>query len=128
MNAATITDLDTAAAAISRITDSRNEIFRGQFQVWFTWMDGVLDFHRTQFLFRHATPEELEQHKALLGAAVRNCHLFLALIAPPDVYEPDLVGQLKVRIQQLQDAYDTFHDGTLSDAKAEQVLQTVFPE
>ncbi len=42
--------------------------------------------------------------------------------------EPDLASGLKVRAQQLQDAYDTFHDAGLSDEKAAQILRQVFPE
>jgi hypothetical protein len=39
-----------------------------------------------------------------------------------------LVSRLQVRARQLQDDYDTFHDTTLSDTQAEEVLKQVFPE
>jgi hypothetical protein len=54
--------------------------------------------------------------------------LFKSLIDDPQFGEPDLLSRLQVRIQQLQDAYDTFHDTTLSDAQAQEILKQVFPE
>jgi hypothetical protein len=39
-----------------------------------------------------------------------------------------LVSRLQLRIRQLQDAYDTFHDVDLSNEQAEEVLKRVFPE
>jgi hypothetical protein len=53
--------------------------------------------------------------------------LINALIADPDFNQSDLVSRLRVRIQQLEDAYNTFHDPELSDEKAERILQQVFP-
>jgi len=54
--------------------------------------------------------------------------LINTLIDVPGFNEPDLVSGLQVRLRQLQDAYDTFHDLTHSDAQAEEVLKQVFPE
>ncbi len=60
--------------------------------------------------------------------AIRMSHFINALIADPDFNEPDLTARLRVRIRQLQDAYDTFHEATLSDAQAGEFLKQVFPE
>ena len=46
----------------------------------------------------------------------------------PEYGDPDLSSRLNVRIQQLEDAYNTFHDSELSDEDAERVLRQVFPE
>jgi hypothetical protein len=48
------------------------------------------------------------------------------LVTAPDFNEPELTARLRVRIQQLQDANDTF-DEALSDKQAEQLLASVFP-
>ena len=101
---------------------------RRQIEEWFDWMDRILDIHRANFVFREVTEEELGQHKAALRDAIRTCHFLLALIADPDFNAADLVSRLKVRIQQLQDAYDTFHNSEVSDQKAERILQDAFPE
>jgi hypothetical protein len=103
-------------------------MFRRQMQEWFEWMDHVLDVHRSNFVFRHPTRTQLEEHKRLLAESIRTCLFFNALIAAPDFNEPDLSTRLHVRIRQLQDAYDTFHDPTLSDQQAGKILEQVFPQ
>lgn len=96
--------------------------------VWFSWIDGILDIHRSNFVFRQPTAAEIEQHKTALKTAIRYCHFINALIADPDSSDRDLLPRLQIRIQQLQDAYDTFHDETVSDAQAAKLLRQVFPE
>ncbi len=120
-----------AAIASNRIRDIQaqgHEMFRRQMQEWFGWMDHFLDVHRNNFVFRQPAPIQLEEHKRLLKESIRTCLFFNALIADPDFNEPDLTARLQVRIRQLQDAYDTFHDATLSDEQAEKILEQVFPE
>ena len=120
-----------AAIADEKIPDIQSqahEITRRQLQEWFNWMDGILDIHRNNFVFRQPASDELAQHRTALKAALRTSHFILALIADPDFNEPELTGRLQVRIRQLQDAFDTFHDTTLSDAQAEKILKQVFPE
>jgi len=80
------------------------------------------------FVFREPTQAQLQEHKAGLKLAIRYCLFINTLIADPDFNEPDLVSRLQVRVRQLQDAYDTFHDAALSDAQAEEVLKQVFLE
>ena len=117
--------------ANDRISDMQaqaHEMIQRQLQESFGWMDDILDVHRSNFVFRAATKEELEQHKTALKLAIRFSNLINALIADPEFREPALVRRLQVRIQQLQDAYDTFHDPQLSEEKAYRILQQVFPE
>lgn len=120
-----------AAVANGRIPDVQaeaREIVREQVRVWFNWMDRMLDLHRANFVFREATAAELEQHKTLLKLAIRTSLLINTLIEDPDFNEPELASRLKVRIQQLKDAYDTFHDSELSEERAAEILKKVFPE
>lgn len=117
-----------ANGGVPGIETEAREITRRQVQVWFEWMDRILDIHRSNFVFRKASPAQLEQHKSGLKLAIRFSHWLHALIADPDFNEPELVSRLKVRARQLQDAYDTFHDPELSDEKADQILREVFPE
>lgn len=91
-------------------------------------MDRVLDIHRSNFVFREATPAEMQEHKTVLKESIRTCHSIYPRIADPDFNEPDLVSRLQIRIRQLEDAYNTFHDTELSEEKAGQVLNYVFPE
>lgn len=105
-----------------------HDITKRQIQNWFDWMDRILSLHRSQFVFRQATPEQLKDHQMALKEAIRYCLAINTIIADPDFNEADLVARLQVRTRQLQDAYDTFHDTTLSDDQAEEVLQRVFPE
>ena len=63
----------SAAIANDKIPDvetEAHEITRRQMQVWFEWMDRILDVHRANFVFREATPRELDQHKAALRLAI----------------------------------------------------------
>jgi hypothetical protein len=120
-----------AAIADERIPDIQTQpraMIRRQMQEWFEWMDHILDVHRSNFVFREPTLAELEQHKTALKTAIRYCLFINALTADPDSYQPDLTARLQVRIRQLQDAYDTFHDATLSDEQAGKILKQVFPE
>jgi len=105
-----------------------HESVKRQAEQWFDWMDGILDVHRNNFVFREASPAELTEHKIALGSAIEYSRRIKTFIDDPEFNEPDLVSRLQVRIQQLQDAYETFHDATLSDAKAQEILKQVFPE
>lgn len=121
----------SATIANGKIPDLQTEareITRRQMQEWFDWIDHILDVHRSNFVFRQATAAELEEHKRALRLSIRTCLLINALIGDPEFNERDLASLLKVRIQQLQDAHDTFHDSALSDAEAEKILKQVFPE
>jgi hypothetical protein len=103
-------------------------ITKGHIRQWFDVVDGVLSAHRSHFVFREATPAQLAGHKIALKEAIRYGLCINTLIADPDFNEPDLAARLQVRLRQLQDAYDTFHDASLSDEQAEAVLKQVFPE
>lgn len=119
------------AVANGRIPDVQaeaHEIVKEQVRVWFDWIDRMLDIHRANFVLREAKAAELEQHKTGLKLAIRMSLLINTLIEDPDFNEPELVSRLKVRIQQLKDAYDTFHDSELSEERAEEILKQVFPE
>jgi hypothetical protein len=107
---------------------AEREIIRQQLQQWFDWMDTILDIHRNNYVFREATPLELEKHKILLERAIRYCNWLNLIVAEPGANQPDLTRRLNIRIRQLQDAYDTFHDSELSAEEAERALQQVFPE
>jgi len=120
-----------AAISESKVPDIQaqaRDLTKRQIEQWFDWVDGILDVHRSSFVFREPTPAQLAEHKTVLKLAIRYCLFINTLIADPDFNEPDLVSRLQVRIRQLQDAYDVFHDTTLSDAQAEEVLKQVFPE
>jgi hypothetical protein len=95
---------------------------------WFGWMDGILDSHRSNFVFREVTAAELEQHREALELAIRTCLWINLQVADPNFNEPDLTRRLQIRIRQLRDAYDTFHDSELSDEKADRILRQVFSE
>jgi hypothetical protein len=122
--------MSTAIASdeIPDIQTQAHDITRRQLQEWLVWMDRILDIHRRNFVFRAPTAAELEEHKTMFNAAIRTSHLINALIADPDFNEPELTARLQVRIRQLQDAYDTFHDATLTDEQAGKILKQVFPE
>jgi hypothetical protein len=117
-----------ASDEIADIQTQAHEISRRQLNEWFVWMDRILDIHRSNCIFREPTAEELEQHKTMFKAAIRTSNLINALIADPDFNDSEMTARLHVRIRQLQDAYDTFHDPTLSDAQAGEFLKQVFPE
>ena len=88
-------------------------------------VDVVLDDHRRRFILRQAPSAEVEQHRIVLKEAIQTSRLVSAL---PDINERDLSSELRVRTQQLQDAYDVLYDTELSDEEAEQILKQVFPE
>jgi hypothetical protein len=90
--------------------------------------DGMLAVHRANFVFREATPEELEEHEAGFKAAIRCAYGLNSVIADPDFDEPDLVRRLQIRIRQLEDAYRTFNGRAPSPEQERYIAQHVFPE
>jgi hypothetical protein len=126
MNSA-ITD-NTVSDALPDIQAQARDLTLRQIEQWFEWMDGMLEVHRSMFVFREPALEQLKAHKNGLKLAIRYCLVINTLIADPDFNEPELAARLLVRVRKLQDAYDTFHDPSLSDAQAEEVLKQVFPE
>ena len=91
-------------------------------------MDSIQDVHRSNFCVPRADTGAIDRAQDSPEAGYPDLLHLNTLIADPDFNEPDLVSRLQVRIRQLQDAYATFHDSTLSDAQAENVLKQVFPE
>ncbi len=120
----------TTARLASSDADSRaiDDLTKHQALGLLELCDRILDKHRSNFVFREATPAALAEHKAALKRALRACLPINALIADPDFSEPALVSRLHVRIQQLKDAYNTFCDSEVSEEKTEQILREVFPE
>lgn len=102
-------------------------MFRRQVQEWFGWIDHILDVHRENCVFRQPNAAQLEEHKQIIEKGIQICNLAAFLISSPFKFERDLMPRLLIRIRQLQDAYDTFHDETLSDEQAEKILQQIFP-
>jgi hypothetical protein len=120
-----------AAVADGPVHDIQAEAYdltKQQIEQWFGWMDRMLEIHRNNFVFREPNPAQLAEHKTGLKLAIRYCLVINTLISDPDFNDPDLASRLQVRIRQLQDAYDTFHDPVLSGKEAEEVLKRVFPE
>lgn len=116
-----------AAGELPQFRTEAHEIAKRQVLEWFGFMDRTLDVHREKFLFREPSPKELAEHKEILKLAIRSCNQMHTVIADPDFDEPELVARLRIRMKQLQDAYDTFHDAELSDEKVDRVLNDVFP-
>lgn len=91
-------------------------------------MDHVLEAHRLLYVYRNAGAYVgLSHHEKGFKMALRYSHFAYAVISDPDFNEPVLLRRLKVRIQKLQDAYDTFHDAEVTDQKADRILAEVFP-
>jgi hypothetical protein len=99
-----------------------------QTEQWFDWMDRILAVHRSSYVLREPAPAQLAEHKTALELALEYCRFINTLIDDPGFHEPELVSRLQVRIRQLQDAYDTFHNPYLSDEQAEELLKQVFPD
>jgi hypothetical protein len=122
--------LMSGIASLEALPDAQSqahEISRRQIAQWFDWMDGILNVHRANFVFREAAAGQLEAHKANLKLAIRTCLWIHSMVADPDFNEAELAGRLQTRMRQLQDAYDTLFDASLSEADAEKILKQVFP-
>ena len=119
---------EVATATMPDIATQARDTIKRQVQEWFDICDRILDMHRCNFVFREPSPAQLTEHKTVLKVIIRTCLLVNAWVLDPEFNEPDLASRLQIRIQQLEDAYNTFHDAALSDKKAEEVLKEVFPE
>lgn len=123
-----IMNATSADESIPDIGTQANELTKQYLHEWFDLIDRLLDVHRSNFVMREATPQEIEKHKSVLKLAIRNCHLINALTADPDFDQPDLVSRLQIRIRQLGYAYSLVDHSKLSEEEVEQLLQRVFPE
>jgi hypothetical protein len=117
-----------ASDRIPSILEGVRSIVRRQVHEWFDCVDEILEMHRANFVFREPNAKDLIQHKTVVKLAIRTSQMMNVMVADPDFAERDLSAGLQVRIRQLQDAYDTFHDTTLSDEEAGKILKQVFPE
>lgn len=89
--------------------------------------DEMLDVHRSNFVYREPSPKELREHHTNLKWAIRFCRIMHTQLSDPDFDDRELAAEIEIRIRQMQDAWDTFHDPQLSAADAERVLAEVFP-
>lgn len=104
-----------------------HETTRNQVQQWFDLCDWVLDIHRDRFVRREPSAEELEQHRQGVGECINGCHALTAVLEGDSIEDRRLASGLRIRLKQLEDAYNTFHDSDLSDEEANQILERVFP-
>jgi hypothetical protein len=118
----------TARGRHPDIRTEAREMIKRQMQEWFDLCDRILDIHRSNFVFREPTTRELEEHKIGLKDCIQFSRAIAAQVVDPSFADPDLVSRLHVRIQQLEDAYNTFHNPKLSDEEAERISRQVFPE
>src|SRR5688572_30771840 len=118
-----------SALGTSTAADLRAEVQEGTKRVrvriretledWFHVCDHILDIHRTRFLVREPSADELEEHRVAVGECIETCRLMAAQLTDRSADERDFLSRLNIRTRQLQDAYDTFHDRTFSDRDAE---------
>jgi len=60
---------------IREIQAQARDSIKREMEAWFDWMDGILDMHRSNFVFREPTPEQLTEHKTGLEFAIEYCDL-----------------------------------------------------
>ncbi len=119
-------------------SDLRKEVHEGAervrkriqetFEEWFSICDHILDVHRTRYLFRVPNAHELEEHKIAVGESIETCSAMAAQLDTRSPVERELLGRLQIRIRQLKDAYETFHDPHFTDEDADRILKRVFHE
>ena len=128
MNALETGTLPDLRAQVHEGTKRVRKKIQETLEEWFQICDHILDAHRSRFLFREPTPVELEEHKIAVSECIETCKLMAAQLDSRSAAERDLLARLQIRIRQLKDAYDTFHDPSFSDEEARRILKQVFPE
>ena len=95
---------------------------------WLSFCDGVLDLNRDQML--HGNPDQAiaEEHRRTLKWIIRFTRLMPAEVSDLDFPSRQLAQRLAVRLHQLEDAWGTFHDHSLSAAEADRILAEAFPD
>lgn len=99
-----------------------------QMEEWFNECDRLLDLHRSKFVLGKPSVPELEWHKFAIGACLQCCRTIATKVVAQPFGDSELLARLQIRIRQLEDAYNTFHDPNLSDDEAERILSKAFPE
>lgn len=110
---------------VEAVLDLRTEVHEGakrirkkirdSFEEWFRVCDHILDVYRARFLMREPTAGELEEHRVAVGECIATCEGMAAQLDGGSDEERELLSRLEVRIRQLKDAYDTFHDPAFSE-------------
>ena len=93
-----------------------------------SFCDGVLDWNRDQML--HGNPDQAitEEHRRTLKWIIRFTRLMPAEVSDLDFPSRQLAQRLAVRLHQLEAAWGTFHDHSLSAAEADRILAQAFPD
>ena len=99
-----------------------------QIEHWLSFCDKVLDWNRDHFLLSDASPAMLEEHRRTLKWVIRFTRMMHAEVSDIDFPSRELAQRLAIRLRQLEDAWGTFHDHSLSPAEADRILADVFSD
>ena len=95
---------------------------------WLSFCDDVLDWNREQMLLGNPAPAILEEHRRTLKWIIRFTRMMHAEVSDLDFPSRQFAQRLAVRLQQLEDAWATFHDHSLSAMEADRILAEAFPD
>ena len=103
------------------------EAARRHIERWLQFCDDVLDWNRDQMLLGNPAPAVVEEHRDTLKWVIRFTRMMHAEASDLDFPPRELAQRLAIRLRQLEDAWGTFHDHSLSPAEADRILADVFP-
>lgn len=98
-----------------------------QIEHWLDFCDNVLDWNRDQMLCGDPDQAMLEEHRQTLKWIIRFTRMMHAEVSDLDFPSREMARRLAVRLRQLEDAWGTFHDPSVSPAEANSILADVFP-
>jgi hypothetical protein len=119
----------SATATTSEAISSREieQAACAQVERWLNFCDDVLDWHRERMLLGDPDSATMEEHGRTLKWVIRFTRMMHAEAADLDFPPRALAQRVAIRLRQLEDAWGTFHDSTLSPAEADRILAQVFP-
>ena len=94
---------------------------------WLSFCDDVLDWNRDHMLRGNPDPAIIEEHRRTLKWIIRFTRMMHAEVSDLDFPSRQFAERLAIRLHQLEDAWGTFHDHSLSPAEADRILADVFP-
>lgn len=86
------------------------------------------DWQRREILLGQPTPEKLAEHRTSLKWLLRILRLLHAQAKDPDFPDREFVQEIEGRLVQLEESWALFCAAKMSDAEADALLKTAFPE
>ena len=115
-------------AALTEPAGERASSLEEYFQRWLDWTDGFLEWERREILLGQPSEKILAKHRSDLKWMLRALRLHNVVTKDPEFPFPKYAKDVDGRLLQLEESWKLIHGQTMTEAEADQVLKTAFPD